>query len=992
MAKIEELKKQRSAALKATEAGPPRRTSNQFFGVGPITDATRDEVENRLLRFEFEAWLEKNYRKLDDKGRDLGPFTVAEIGRSMHRGYPADKFLLDMMREIHRYFEFPKTNKMAVGLGGGHSGFTVCLTHMMNAADESQHVYVDTPEPETDLGKAGGFFRQSWGAQIIELQRYAKGGNEKRIHFSAEEGAIPSAEQLEKLGIKLFVGVGHETTGATTYTLSDITNLLDWIERNPSEHHAVLDATSMLGAMPWGQEIVRRVLSECCLFMPFQKAIGGISGYYVASFTPQALALVEANQKTPSWAIPRQLKIVAPLDPKRPLTGERSVNAGPIYDPALDKMLGGVINTYSTLAFAETTFGLLRSERCLGSVSDLNRRSIANRAAINDWVAAHPMLELGVTDPERRGAAVTLLKIRDADITDAVLHARIIARSKQILGYEGLTHPDGTHERGLDVARYVNAFPGTPGDYRAWIGGIRAPEDVTALLENLQYAYLRAKIIVLEEDLAALGEKFPPSNDTGERQRMDDATRAYKILVCDLVGLKPGQDGKPDHSVVRSYIEKKGGVFHDGPLGDETKLACGKLHFFYQPQLGTEAELLPITNAGQYDAVIAAATFLPKASVFKLGGVRIGAGTGNMACATWGGGNGEGGGAVLMNTPSFNSRATAQMAIKAMLKVAPDLDVGELHARVVAGDFDTARNLKEFPTEKLEGKKIAIIGYGNIGREVAKLCKAFGMQVAIHARPRHQEWIESEGFEFAATAEDAAQGADFISPHTGLGALNAATGKYVNAGVVGASVLAAMNDNAVLINYDRGEVVDAKALDAALASGKIRYACIDADVFRDAKTGALSGPMVPYREMEQRHRGKMELLPHAAADTEHVSRVEGAKQAVDQIFDLIQFKSVTNLKGALPAGYRNAGARTVNGVGTVTALDLARAVADADALAEARKTAEAMAAIWGALSATVNPDRRRELIARYGATLVKASNQHATLLEKLGLQGPFSPS
>ena len=111
MAKIEDLKKQRLAALKATEAGPPKRTSNQFFGVGPITDATTDEVDSRLLRFEFEAWLEKNYRKVDDKGRDLGPFTVAEIARSMHRGYPADKFLADMMREIHRYFEFPKTKQ-----------------------------------------------------------------------------------------------------------------------------------------------------------------------------------------------------------------------------------------------------------------------------------------------------------------------------------------------------------------------------------------------------------------------------------------------------------------------------------------------------------------------------------------------------------------------------------------------------------------------------------------------------------------------------------------------------------------------------------------------------------------------------------------------------------------------------------------------------------------------------------------------------------------
>jgi hypothetical protein len=148
--------------------------------------------------------------------------------------------------------------------------------------------------------------------------------------------------------------------------------------------------------------------------------------------------------------------------------------------------------------------------------------------------------------------------------------------------------------------------------------------------------------------------------------------------------------------------------------------------------------------------------------------------------------------------------------------------------------------------------------------------------------------------------------------------------------------------------------------------------------------------MVPYREMEVRHKGKMELLPHAAADTEHLSRVEGAKQAVDQIFDLIQFKSVTNLKGDLPAGYVNAGARTVNGVGAVTRLDLARATDDAGSLAQARKTAEAMAAIWGALSSTTNPDRRSDLIARHGAALVKASNQHAVLLEKLGLQGPYA--
>jgi lactate dehydrogenase-like 2-hydroxyacid dehydrogenase/phosphoserine aminotransferase len=981
---IEDLKAQRLAALKATEAGPPHRTSNQFFGVGPISDAATDDFDSRLLRYEFEAWLENTYRKLDDNGRDLGPFTVAEIARSMHRGYPADKVLLDMMHHIHRYFEFPKENKMAVGLGGGHSGFTVCLLHMMNTWDDAQHVFVDTPAPETPIAKSSGFFRQSWGAQIIEMQRYAKNGDETRIHFAGEEGTIPPADDLRAMKIKLFIGVGHETTGATTYTKSDILNLLEWLKRDPVNHHAILDSTSMLGAMPWGPETVARVMTDCCLFTPLQKAIGGISGYFIASFTPQALALIETNQQNPSWAIPRQLKLVAPVDAKRPLSGARSVHLGPFYDPSTDKMTGGVINTYSTLAFAETTFGLLRSEKRLGSVSDLNLRSMANREIINSWVASHPLFELGVVDPEKRGAAVTLLRINDTDIKDPAIHARIIARSKQILGYEGMTHPDGTHEEGLDVARFVNAFPGTPGDYRAWIGGIRAPQDVIALLDNLYYAYLRAKIVVLEEELADKDEVFTSAKSTSSRQRVDDPTRAYRILVCDLVGLKHGVDGKPDHSEVRAYIEKKSGVFHEGALGDETKLAPGKLHFFYQPNLSTEAELLPITKTGQYDAVIAAATFLPRDSVFKLGGVRIGTGTGNMSCACWG----QGGDSVLMNTPSFNSRATAQMVMKALLGVTPDLDVETLHTRVVSNEFDTGRHLKDFPTEKLEGKKIAVIGYGNIGREVAKLGRAFGMNVAIHARPPHRDWIESEGFEFAATAEDAAEGADVISPHTGLGALNAATGKFSNAGLVNSTILNRLNDGAVLINYDRGEVVDAQSLDAALTSGKIRYACIDADMFVDAKTGAVSGPMTPYLDVEKRHRGKLQLLPHAAADTEHVSRVDGARQAVDQIFDLIQFKSVTNLKGILPAGYVNAGVRTVNGVGAVTAGDFARV--DNHAIAAARKTAETMAAFWGAISATTNPQRRTELIARYGAAVVKAGNEHGVLLEKLGLQGPYS--
>jgi lactate dehydrogenase-like 2-hydroxyacid dehydrogenase len=376
-----------------------------------------------------------------------------------------------------------------------------------------------------------------------------------------------------------------------------------------------------------------------------------------------------------------------------------------------------------------------------------------------------------------------------------------------------------------------------------------------------------------------------------------------KVLICDLIGLKFGADGKPDPSEVRHHIEKSGGVFH---VGQAEVRDDGKIHFYYLPDLSTEDEILALTRDAQFDAVIAAATFIPKASLFNKGGVRIGAGTGNMNSDSWGGGNGVGGLAPLMNTPGFNSRATAQMTFKALLRVRPDLPVEELHRRSVAGDFDTGKNLRDYPTAKLEGKTIAILGYGSIGREVAKLAAAFGMIVKVYARTAHQTRIEVDGFIYASSAIAGATKADVVTVHTGLGTFDGS--KFANAGLINHDVLAALNHNAVLLNYDRGECVDVAALDKAMGSGKIGHAAIDADIFK-AADGTLSGPLVPYLPLAKKYPNRIELLPHAAADTDHPSRVAGAKQAVDQIIDCIVNMRVTNLKGDLPMGYTNAGVK-----------------------------------------------------------------------------------
>ncbi|TPJ42758.1 NAD(P)-dependent oxidoreductase [Mesorhizobium sp. B2-7-1] len=459
------------------------------------------------------------------------------------------------------------------------------------------------------------------------------------------------------------------------------------------------------------------------------------------------------------------------------------------------------------------------------------------------------------------------------------------------------------------------------------------------------------------------------------------------ILICDFVGLRFGADGNPDHSEVKAYIESKGGVFHQTGVARAGALDRGKLHFFYQPQLSTRDELLAEAGEGRYDAVIAAATFIPAEARFRLGGVRIGAGTGNMGSASWGGGSGEGGEAPLMNTPGINSRATAQMAMKALLKVRPDLPVDRLSALVAVGQFDTGKDLRHYPSEKLEGKRLAVIGYGNIGREFARLGQAFGMRVAIHARPRHRKWIELEGFDYAASMEDAARGADALSVHLGLGAFDAGQKKYANAGLIADEVLSVLNPGAVLINYDRGELVDVAALERALASGRISHAAIDADLFNNG--GTLSGPMLPYLRLVETYGQRLELLPHAAADTDHPSRVAGAKQAVDQIYAAIVEHRVHNLKGSLPPGFVDMGAKVPAGIGGIDPRHLAALAADRDVAADLARSSALVAAFWEQILAA-SAQERPVLIASGGEAFAEAANRLSTLMRRHHLSGPFT--
>lgn len=121
--------------------------------------------------------------------------------------------------------------------------------------------------------------------------------------------------------------------------------------------------------------------------------------------------------------------------------------------------------------------------------------------------------------------------------------------------------------------------------------------------------------------------------------------------------------------------------------------------------------------------------------------------------------------------------------------------------------------LLNFPIQELAGKRLGIVGYGELGRAVADVAKAFGMQVLIGQRPGGSLQLDRIPLEVLLPQ------VDVLSLHCPL-AENTKN-------LIGQKELGLMKKGALLINTARGGIVDEAALAAALRSGKIGGAGMD---------------------------------------------------------------------------------------------------------------------------------------------------------------------
>ena len=174
-------------------------------------------------------------------------------------------------------------------------------------------------------------------------------------------------------------------------------------------------------------------------------------------------------------------------------------------------------------------------------------------------------------------------------------------------------------------------------------------------------------------------------------------------------------------------------------------------------------------------------------------------------------------GVVVTNTPGANATAVAEMAVALMLGLVKR--VADLDRAVRGGRFFEAR--KEMVLGDLEGTTLGLVGLGDIGNRVARICGAgFGMTVLAHDPYVDGDAVAALGGLPVADLRDLLAASDIVSLHCPL---SGATRHLIDA-----DALAAMKPTALLVNTTRGAVVDEAALVAALETGVIAGAALDA--------------------------------------------------------------------------------------------------------------------------------------------------------------------
>lgn len=237
-------------------------------------------------------------------------------------------------------------------------------------------------------------------------------------------------------------------------------------------------------------------------------------------------------------------------------------------------------------------------------------------------------------------------------------------------------------------------------------------------------------------------------------------------------------------------------------------------------------------------------------------------------------------GVLVMNTPDANTITTAEHAVALMMALSRKIPAAD--ASIRAGKFDR----KSFMGTQLAGKTLGIIGFGRIGKTVAKRALALEMKVLAYDKLYFAETALDGQVKMIKDIDALVPLCDYITLHTPGGET-----------IFDATRIAKCKKGVRFINAARGGLIDETALAAAISSKHVGGAAID--VYEPEPKNETEWPAFIEREKALIALGdKVVLTPHLGASTSEAQTVA----STDVVAGLLTYLRKEGLVGAVNAG------------------------------------------------------------------------------------------
>ena len=224
-------------------------------------------------------------------------------------------------------------------------------------------------------------------------------------------------------------------------------------------------------------------------------------------------------------------------------------------------------------------------------------------------------------------------------------------------------------------------------------------------------------------------------------------------------------------------------------------------------------------------------------------------------------------GVIVMNTPAGNTISTAEHTMSMILSLSRNIP--QANSSMKSGEWKRSK----FMGVELYGKVLGIVGFGRIGREVAKRALSFGMKVLVFDPFLSREVAQDLGIE-AVGLNALLKDADYITVHTPL------TDETKH--MISKDQFAIMKKGVRIVNCARGGIIEEQALAEAVKEGKVAGAALD--VFEQEPVSADS-PLVKL--------DKVIMTPHLGASTEE-AQVNVAVEVAEIVRDALLGRGIRN--------------------------------------------------------------------------------------------------